>query len=348
MRIDAPVIAAQIKKAPPLVEGRGTGLPRLAYAPQMQRLLATALGAALATAAANAHALIPIPVGGHPKELDVFARVTLERGLVEPNENQASWQKARWEMLTVGGGYTFGDLGAFQDISVRAEVTGYQSPAEVNDPSRGLVDPATCPGRPVGPGLCELHPSDRGSFITPSIATSLVHTGRFSFGVFLTGNIPLGVNYEKFVMPRIDWVGGGFRAGTEMTKWFSVETSFYVGSGSSGRGGKQNGTFAATQLLAFRTERIGGSPFFRFGLKLGPYVDGDLIGERTDPAYDRVYTAGYPGRTDRIRMFRFAAMLAPYVQVSDRVSIELSYLQKIFGYDTPATQLYSGTLRYVF
>lgn len=83
-------------------------------------------------------------------------------------------------------------------------------------------------------------------------------------------------------------------------------------------------------------------------MKVGPYVDGDLIGERTDPAYDQAYTAGYPDRTDRIRMFRFAATVLPSVQMSVKISLELGYLQKLFGYDTPATQLYTATLRYVF
>jgi hypothetical protein len=295
-----------------------------------------------------AHALIPIPVGGHPEELDVFARVTLERGLVEPNENKASWQRARWEMLTLGGGYTFGDYGVFQDISVRAEVTGYQSPAETSDLSRGTVEASACSGIVVAPGRCQFHPADRGAFFTPSIGTSLVHTGKFAFGVFVLGNIPVGVDYSKFVLPRIDWVGGGYRAGVDLTPWLTLEQSFYVGSGSAGSAAKQNGTFAATQLFAFKSGKVGTSPFFRFGVKVGPYVDGDLIGERTDAAYDRAYTAGYPDRTDRIRMFRFASMILPYVQMSDKLSLELGYLQKIFGYDTPATQLYMVTLRYVF
>ncbi len=298
--------------------------------------------------AARAEALIPIPVGGHPGELDVFARVTLERGLVEPNENQASWQKARWEMFTVGGGYGLGHHGILQDLSVRAEITGYQSPAEINDLGRGAVTTG-CPGPSPAPGQCQFHPADRGSFITPSISTSLVHTGTMAFGVFLVGNIPIGVNYEKFVLPRIDYLGGGFRAGIEPASWFAFETSFYAGSGSPRPGrDRQNGTFAATQLLHFRTPRLGTRPFFKLGIKVGPYVDGDLFGERNDRAYDQVFTAGYPQRTDRIRMFRFAASILPYVQVSDTVSLELGYLQKLFGYDTPATQLYTATLRYVF
>lgn len=314
----------------------------------MHRSLTALLVVAAVAVSSRAEALIPIPVGGHPKELDVFARVTLERGLVEPNENKASFQRAQWEMFTVGGGYGIGDVGVLQDLSVRAEITGYQSPAEVNDLARGSVPAGACAGVVTAPGQCQFHPSDRGAFITPSIGASLVHTGQFAFGVFLVGNIPVGVNYEKFVVPRVDYVGGGFRAGTEFSSWFALETSFYVGSGSAGKGGRQNGTFAATQLLHFRTGRIGTSPFVRLGVKLGPYVDGDLIGERTDPAYDQAYTAGYPDRTDRIRMFRFAASAFPYAQVSDKVSLELGYLQKLFGYDTPATQLYTATIRYVF
>jgi len=312
------------------------------------RFAAFATFSSVMLAAGSSQALIPIPVGGHPKELDVFARVTLERGLVEPNENKASFQKANWEMFTVGGGYGVGDLGPFQDFSIRGEFTGYQSPEEVNDLAKGAVSAAACRGVVLGPGQCQFHPSDKGSFITPSISANLVHTAAFSFGVFLLGNIPIGVDYSKFVLPRIDLVGGGFRAGVEMATWFAFETSFYVGSGSAGTVAKQNGTFAATQLLHFRTPRIGTSPFFRFGVKIGPYVDGDLIGERTDAAYDQAYTAGYPDRTDRIRMFRFASTVLPYVQMSDKISLELGWLQKLFGYDTPATQLYTATIRYVF
>jgi hypothetical protein len=317
----------------------------------MRRLtvvLALATSATLLASSRSAHALIPTPVGGHPGELDVFLRVSLERGKVEPNENPASVQKAQFDMLTVGGGYGIGDVGFLQDLSVRAEITGYQSPAETSDPSLGLVDASSCAGRVTAPGVCEFHPSDRGSFVTPSVSANLVHTGSFAFGVFLLGNVPMGVDYSKFVLPRIDFVGGGFRAGVEMTSWFSVEQSFYMGSGSSGAGGHQNGTFATTQYLAFRTAKLGSSPSFRFGFKAGPYVDGDLFGERTDDAYDRAYTAGYPQRTDRIRMFRFGSSLLGYVQMNDKLSLELGYVQKIFGYDTPATKFFSGTVRYVF
>lgn len=73
-----------------------------------------------------------------------------------------------------------------------------------------------------------------------------------------------------------------------------------------------------------------------------------MLSERTDPAYDQAYTAGYPERSDRIRMMRFGVLLAPYFQVTEKLAVELSYVQKIFGYDTPATQFYNAGLRAVF
>ncbi len=100
---------------------------------------------------------------------------------------------------------------------MRGEFTGYQSPAEVNDLANGPVAASSCRGIVVRPGLCQFHPSNKGSFITPSVSANLVHTAAFSFGVFLVGNIPIGVDYSKFVLPRIDYFGGGFRAGVEMT-----------------------------------------------------------------------------------------------------------------------------------
>ena len=145
----------------------------------MVRLLVTASSAALVVSASvTAHALIPIPVGGHPRELDVFTRVTLERGLVEPNENKASWQKASWDMVTVGGGYGLGHFGVFQDLAVRGEITGYHSPEEVNDLTKGAVVDSRCAGTVLGPGRCQFHPADKGAFITPSISTSLVTVRR--------------------------------------------------------------------------------------------------------------------------------------------------------------------------
>ena len=61
-------------------------------------------------------------------------RLTLERALVEPNENESSFQKANWDMLTVGGGYGLGHFGKMSDklsleVGYLQKLFGYAPPA---------------------------------------------------------------------------------------------------------------------------------------------------------------------------------------------------------------------------
>src|SRR5881394_2784881 len=44
-------------------------------------------------------AFVPIPIGGHAGELDLALQLGLERGKIEPNENQDSWQRSRGFVL---------------------------------------------------------------------------------------------------------------------------------------------------------------------------------------------------------------------------------------------------------
>jgi hypothetical protein len=294
--------------------------------------------------AGSAHALIPSPVGGRPGDLDASLRLSLERGKVEPNENEASFQRAQWNMFTLGVGYTHGAIGPLLDVSFRLEATYQDSPAEINERDNGEVDPANCRSGVIpGPGLCQFHPADRGAFISPSIAWNVLHPGNYSLGFFLTGNVPIGIDFSRFVTQRIDFVGGGVTYGVRMRSWLSVEGRLYVGSGTFGGDNPQNGTIAITQLVGFEAERW--LLPWKAGIKIGTYFDGDLFGERTDPNYDAAYTAGYPERSDRIRMMRFGLALFPYAQITESLALELGYVQKIFGYDTPATQFFTVGLR---
>lgn len=310
------------------------------------RTLSLALVASGLLLSSPAWALIPTPVGGHKGELDVNLRVTLERGKVEPNDNTASFQKARWQLYTLGTGYAVGDVSVFQDLSLRLEWTAFQAPAEKNDLARGPLTMAQCrSGKLSAEGQCEFHPADTGTYATPQLSFNLIHTGTHSFGFFLMGNIPIGIDYKRFVVPRTDLVAGGIQTGTFLTERFTVETRIYLGSGNF-IGGKQNSTIAISTAFGIRGKRW--LLPWPAGIKAGTYFDGDLLNERTDPAYDQAYTAGYPERSDRIRMMRFGALVAPYFQVTDSFAVELSYVQKIFGYDTPATQFYSAGVRAVF
>lgn len=291
-----------------------------------------------------AHALIPTAVGGRPGETDAALRVSLERGLVEPNENENSWQKARWNMYTLDVGHNFGDVGPLRDFFVRLGYTYVYSPAEVSE--RSPVLPAQCLGRALPENACEFHPSDASSMITPAIGFNVIHDGDFAFGFFLQGNVPIGLDATKFVQPRVDHVGGGTAVGVRLRPWLTYESRLYFGSGLIQSPKRQNATVAIVNVFGLEAPRW--LLPWKIGVKLGPYFDGDLT-ERTDERYDAAYTVGFgEGVRDRIQMMRFAAAFFPYIQITDHAVIELSYVQKLFGYDTPATQFYTGGVRFAF
>jgi hypothetical protein len=233
------------------------------------------------------------------------------------------------------------------DVTFRLEGTYFTSPAERSDLDRGSVAAADCiTGNVPAPGRCEFHPKDDGSFVSPSISFNVLHPGDFSLGFFLVGNVPIGIDFARFTTPRVDLIAGGVTVGLRMQRWLSFESRTYVGSGMFVGDDKQSATIALTNLFGFEAERW--LLPWKVGIKLGPYFDGDLLGDRSDPAYDAAYTAGYPDRSDRIRMMRFGLAFLPYLQITEHAALELGYVQKIFGYDTPATQFYTVGARAVF
>jgi hypothetical protein len=274
--------------------------------------------------------------------------VGFELGKVEPNEFSGSWQKARWTTYSIGGGYTIGTIGPFEDFFVRLDHTFYTSPSESTavdtlvDPARGAIPPARCGNgaKRLGGGVCEFHPSDAGWLITPSVGGNLVHKADFSFGVFLQGTIPVGVELEKFTLPRIDYLAGGTQLGVHVTPWFGFVSRIYVGTGAFGGDHTQNAAIAVTSLFALEARRW--ILPWKAGVFLGPYFEGDLT-ERFDERYDLAYTADYPERRDRIRSMKFGLAVLPYFRITEHAALSFGYVQKLFGYDAPATQFwYAG------
>ena len=306
---------------------------------QVSRTLVALVILTACVASRSAAAYVPSPVGGHSGEVDIGARATFERGKIEPNENEASFRKASWEVYTVGGGYTFRDpedLKFLQDIRVGLDVSLFRSPAE-----RIEIEPAKCLGRQIEGTTCELYAKDSGFLVTPTISANLIHTAQYSFGLYLRPNLPLGIDQSRFVLPRLDYVAGGMVLGVHLTEWLGMETNTYVGSGAR----VQNGAFAQTVLLALAAKRW--ILPWGAGIKLGSFVEGDLQ-RRFDAKYDAAYTADYPNRQDRIQSFRFGVALLPYFKVTENFAVELGYVQKLFGYDPPATQTYFVGVRAAF
>ncbi len=293
----------------------------------------------LLLAATPSAALIPTPVGGHAGEFDLNFRASFERGKVEPNENVDSFQAARWNVYALGIGYTLGDWGPLQDSFLRVEGAYVVTPSERNE--HGPVPPANCLGTVLDATHCEFYPEDNGGTLTLAVGANLVHGPQHSFGFFLQGTLPIELNLDKFVTLRVDNLAGGVQTGVQLTPLLSFESRLYLGSGTFTK--QQNATLALTNLFGL-TVRRSILPW-KAGLKFGTYVDGDLS-ERFDDRYDAAFSA--PGRRDRIRMLRVATVIAPYFQVTEQAAIELSYVQKLFGYDTPATQFYTLGARVAF
>lgn len=294
--------------------------------------------------ARSSSAFVPIPVGGHPGELDLSLRLGLERGLVEPNEFDGSWQKANWNLYQGGVGYTYGTIGPFDDVFFRLDGTFFTSPAETSDPKnlkfpeRGT--PASCIGTAMPEGFCEFHSEDQGWLITPSIGANLIHVADFSFGLFLQATIPISVDLSRFTLPRVDYVSGGTQLGVHLTPWFGYTARIYIGSGANSSSGKQNAAIVITN--SFVLEARSWLLPWKIGIAIGPYFEGDLT-ERFDDVYDAAYTTGYPDRRDRIRAMKFGMTYLPFIGVTEHAALEFGFVQKLFGYDAPATQfLYIG------
>ncbi len=317
--------------------------------------------------AAPAGAFVSTPVGGHPGELDVNLQLTAERGKTEPTENEDSWFKTRgYYEYKLGTGYTFGNVGPLEFFSVRLEGNFFQSPAEVSDPSKfriaapgagstGVLGAGECTAgaRYLGAGVCEFYPADDGVLTTASVSFALIHDAKFTLGLFARGQVPIGMNLDKFANPRIDYFALGSQISVELRPWLGYESSIYLGSGTRPFGSQQNGAVALTNLFHLRASRW--LLPWKAGIKLGPYFEADLH-ERHDGRYDAAYSPvalGSPGEpqaqaSDRIRAVRVATAILPYFLVTEHAAVELGYIQKFFGYDARATQVYFLGLRGLF
>ena len=286
-----------------------------------------------------ASALVTSPVGGSAGDIELSLRATFERGKIEPNENSDSWQKANWNQYAAAVGYTIGDAGPLQDVFFRLQGTYLDIPAESSDPDvllhpdDGAVDPSLCKGSVRDHGVCEFHPEEQGWLLTPALGFRAVHEPSFSLGFFVQSTVPIGIDLDKYVLPRIDRIAGGTEVGVQLTPWLRHGSRIYVGSGA----GTQNATIAVTQLFTLEAPRW--LLPWKIGVSSGPYFEGDLT-ERHDDVYDAAYTPGYPENKDRVRAARFGVALLPYVQVTDHAVVELGYVQKLFGYDATGTQVY--------
>lgn len=312
----------------------------------------------------EASAFVSTPVGGRPGELDVNAQLTLERGKLEPNENQASYRKVTgWQEYKLGVGYTWGHYGPIEFFSTRLEATYFTTPEETNDPGEWFIQPegsstgaqiqpeCTAGAQYLGNGLCRFYDKDDGTILSATISGAVIHDPKYALGLFLKFSAPIGMDLEKFGNPRMDYFAFGWQGGVELTNWLAYESTLYLGLGTRPFSKEKNGSVALGNLFHVKARQW--LLPWKAGFKLGPYVEGD-INERFDERYDRAYSPQVlpqPGDSearqhqDRIRSARFALAMLPYFLVTEHLAVEAGYIQKFFGYDAPATQAYFVGLR---
>jgi hypothetical protein len=333
-----------------------------------RKWIALGSGVAASGIASAANAFVPVPVGGHPGELDVNFVFQTDRGKYEPTENPLSYRPVEgWYEYRLSVGYTWGHFGFLQFFSTRLEGNFYTVDNETNDPGVWYVAPSGTVGpngklvpecgagaKFLGDGLCEFYSPDTGGMISGTISAALVHTPQVAFGLFVKGTVPIGMNLRKFVSPRMDYLAGGFQLGAVMTSWLDFEVFTYFGSGTHPISSKKNSSAIGSTLFHFHAKRW--ALPWKAGIKFGPYVEGDMT-QRDEPRYDLAYAPqqlpAFPSeyddtpvrQNDRLRSAKYSLAFLPYFLVTEHVAVELGYIQKFFGYDPPATQAWFAGVR---
>lgn len=301
-----------------------------------------ALGATLLglTLSAPAHGFINASVGGHEGEIDINAHFLGEFGLVEPTERKSTWQDANVKIFNLGAGYTIGPVGPLSEFYVRVDGAYYIAGEErITNPADELYD-------------TQMYGEDKGGYVTGTIAANFVHEARFAFGGYIQGTIPVDVNFQKFSNVHLHWVGGGTTLGvflTDPTKLTRLAFSnrLFFGSGAYDGNFQHNASVAMTTLLVLEFARW--LLPWRMGISVGPYFEGDL-NEHVNRRYHDAYARVSPDLVvdDRVRAMRFALAVLPYFRITHHAALELGYVQKLFGYDPPATQFFNAGIRVSF
>lgn len=248
------------------------------------------------------------PDGSPPGRWNVEWKTVLERGKIEPNENKSSFQDAQIDVHQLGVTKSLDGLRFGADHFARIELKYFKSGSE------------TVGGR-------EFYSTDHGKSVSLSYGFNLVHEPSYTSGIYFSVSPLIDFNTSKFSVPRIDLWNLGFRTSVELSDQLFVEGGLHLGSGIPG---KQNPYLAFSNLFALRAAY--------WILRFGPYAEID-VGERTDAAYDAVYSP--IGTQDRIRSVKVGFISGIEMPLSKDLVSSLAYVQKLGGYDAPATNALS-------
>jgi hypothetical protein len=278
----------------------------------MIRLVAAAILATTTSCFGYIAGITPAPPGSWEMSL----KAELMRGLAGPENLPESQQRLKpsVNVYEVSGAYHFGTASIFQDIKLRVSGSYVDSAAE-------------------SIGGTQFYGRNQSGILGIEAATNFVHEPDRLLGVFVRTQFPIQFDLAKFVNPRLDRIGLGVTTAFRFNDRFSQETLVFFGSGASDGPARHNPSLAVSLLGVYVLKGILSDVSFRFG----PFYEGDLA-ERSDTAYGTV----------GVRTFRLGFTVTGTVNLTDKLSLEVGYIQKVTGNWFRATVDGFAKLRAVF
>ncbi len=243
-----------------------------------------------------------------------------ERGKIEPNENKNSVQDAQINIHKLKYARGLENLQGFRTSNVYFEYGNFNSAQEQ-----------------VGNTI--FYEKDQGSYLTLGLAGDILHEADRQFGLYVQISPGRTYNKNKFSNPRLDLFALGITSAFNITDNLFQKNLIHYGSGDRP---SQNAYLAVDTGLGYRLNHLVGRQFTVTG---SLFIEADMT-ERTDPAYDAAFTPA--GNQDRVRAFKYGTVLGADIALTNKINLNVNYLQKIGGYDARSTSIYTANIGYKF
>lgn len=244
----------------------------------------------------------------------------LERGVIEPNENMNSYQKASINIYRLKHLYGLRDHSFMNEVNFSTEFIQFTSVEEK-----------------VGVNL--FYPSDKGYALKFGYSGDILHDSQKKIGLSFHLAPLREYNKNKFSNPRLDLFTFGINSFFELTDILFLKTLLHYGSGDDNY---QNSSFLFEHAFGYRLDKLlHRTSTFSTGL----LIEADTK-ERFDTNYDRIFSP--LNRNDRIRAFKYGITFGFETAITQSLILNANYLQKIAGYDARATQVLDFNFGYLF
>lgn len=243
-----------------------------------------------------------------------------EGGTIEPNTNKSSFQSAQISILKLR--YSRGLKNPFDsgDSSLFIEAGQFSSGKEQ-----------------VGSNL--FYDEDKGSFVILGYSFDLIHTPEKQLSLYAQASPSRSYNKNKFSNPRLDLFALGLVSSFSLSENLFQKSLIHYGSGDTP---EQNSSIAVDIGFGYKlTQILGRQAVITSSL----FLEADTS-EHFDSAYDTVFSP--TGTQDRVRSFKYGSLVGFDIELTKNTALNLSYLQKLGGYDARSTQILSAGLSLKF